>query len=217
MALAAPTDPYELFTFHMVRAHFTFKAGYDSILKHLDNPPTDDLGNFLGYCQSWAGAIDQHHGHEEHLLFPFLNQKLDFSNEVEQHKLIHGALDAVIDSIRAAEADPATFDAAKLKSLMETLREPLFAHLDEEVEHIAPANTKVFEAQDLMDLMNTLETHAKASANKLTTVPFVCSHTPPEWKDAWPGFPWVLRKFVIPYIFAMWYSGYWKYSPYSMS
>jgi hypothetical protein len=61
----------------------------------------------------------------EKLVFPFLNQKLDFSQEVEQHKIIHGWLDAVIDFIRAAEADQSKFDATKLKRLMDALRDPL--------------------------------------------------------------------------------------------
>lgn len=45
-------------------AHDAFKAGFDSILSHLDKPPLDDLPNFLGYCQSWAEAIAEHHDSE---------------------------------------------------------------------------------------------------------------------------------------------------------
>jgi hypothetical protein len=42
-------------------AHETFKLGYDSILPRLDSPPTNDLKNFLGYCEAWADSIDDHH------------------------------------------------------------------------------------------------------------------------------------------------------------
>jgi hypothetical protein len=45
-------------------AHQTFKLGYDVILKQLANPPTNDLQNFLGYCEAWATSIEHHHNSE---------------------------------------------------------------------------------------------------------------------------------------------------------
>lgn len=35
-----------------------------------------------------------------------------------------------------------------------------------------------------------------------------CSHTAPEYKDIFPPMPWIVRKVVIPYVFAKRYSGY---------
>jgi hypothetical protein len=61
----------------------------------------------------------------EIVVFPFLNQKLDFSHEIEQHKVIHAGVDEVIASIRAAKADPTKFDPSHVKDLMQKLREPL--------------------------------------------------------------------------------------------
>ncbi|KAF8532743.1 hypothetical protein JB92DRAFT_2687030 [Gautieria morchelliformis] len=212
-----PTDPYELLQYNMIRAHQTFKNGYQSILPRLDNPPMDDLTNFLGYCEAWADAIDDHHGAEEIVVFPFLNKKLDFSQEIEAHKIIHAGLDELLATIRAAKADTSLFDAQKLKEMMVKLKEPLFKHLDEEVAHIAPGELKVWEAHELEGLIDTLEKHAKSAGNPFVLVPYMRSHTPPEYKDLWPPMPWIVRKFVVPYVLAVRYSGYWKYSPYAMS
>lgn len=45
-------------------AHETFKLGFDNILALLDTPPTNDLKNFLGYCEAWAVCLEQHHASE---------------------------------------------------------------------------------------------------------------------------------------------------------
>lgn len=58
-------------------------------------------------------------------MFPFLQQKLDFSGEIEQHKVIHAGLDELLPYIRSSKADTSTFDALKLKDMMSKLRDPL--------------------------------------------------------------------------------------------
>lgn len=143
-----------------------------------------------------------------------------------------------------------------------------YKHLDEEIVHIAPDHLKVWEAHELQALNDKLEQYAKSSGNPFTLVPYMRrsvslyfiwilflfipvlintsrSHTPPEYKEIWPPMPWIVRKFVVPYVLATWHSGwvrlssllntiflsilfasipdkcelsrYWKYSPYAMS
>jgi hypothetical protein len=58
-------------------------------------------------------------------VFPFLNRKMDFSEEQEQHKLIHSTLDALSAKLRAAKAEPTAFNAAELKETFVNFREPL--------------------------------------------------------------------------------------------
>jgi hypothetical protein len=61
----------------------------------------------------------------EHLVFPFLNQKLDFSHEKAQHAVIHAGLDSLAADLRAAKEDTSKFDPDALKASMIALREPL--------------------------------------------------------------------------------------------
>jgi hypothetical protein len=58
-------------------------------------------------------------------VFPFLNQKLDFSEEKEAHRVIHHHLDGLLESIQAAKADPSKFDAPALKTAMVDFKPPL--------------------------------------------------------------------------------------------
>jgi hypothetical protein len=134
--------PNKQLQYNMIQMHTLLKLGYQNIMKHLDNPPHDDLDNFLGYCEAWAATIDNHHDSEgvhsqpimleyqlkrivEQLVFPFLNQKLDFSHEKAQHAVIHAGLDALAADLRAAKADTSKFDPDALKASMIALREPL--------------------------------------------------------------------------------------------
>ncbi|KAG5636307.1 hypothetical protein H0H81_008478 [Sphagnurus paluster] len=207
--MVAPSDTYELLKYNMVHAHDTFKLGYSTILTHLEAPPKNDLKNFLGYCQAWALSIESHHNSEEEVVFPFLNQKMDFTGEAEQHKVIHENLDRILAMIAEANGDHSKFDAAKLKALMAEFKGPLFTHLDEEIEHISADNLRAaqFAEPDLKAMNIKLESYAKAHGDPFLLVPFMRSHTPAAIKDTWPSMPWVLRKMVIPYILAKKHSG----------
>ncbi|THG99462.1 hypothetical protein EW026_g2899 [Hermanssonia centrifuga] len=198
--MTTPTDTYELLQFNMIRAHDTFKLGYDNIVKIIADPPAKDLKNFLGYCEAWAVSVEDHHDSE----------KMDFSQEEEQHKVIHEGLEKLLGLIHAAQADHAQFKAAEIRELMVNFKEPLYAHLDEEVEHIAAENLRTagFEEPEVLAMISQLEAHAKSSGNPFLQVPYMRSHTAPEFKDSWPPMPWVLRKVVIPFMLAKRYSGF---------
>ncbi|KAF7318885.1 hypothetical protein HMN09_00224100 [Mycena chlorophos] len=214
--MAYPTDPYVSMQYNMVNTHDTFKAAYKVIMPHLDNPPLDDLDNFLGYTRAWASCIVEHHDSEEESLFPFLSTKLDFSHEIEQHVPIERGLTEILAYIDASRADLSTFDAKKLKSLMEALAGPLFEHLDEEVENLAPERMKVFTEEELKQAGKELMVWIRAHSQKYVTLPFMRSHTPPELKEIWPPFPWFVKRVVVPWFLAPKHAGYWKYAPYDM-
>jgi hypothetical protein len=56
--------PNKQLQYNMIQMHTLLKLGYQNIMTHLDNPPRDDLDNFLGYCEAWAATIDNHHDSE---------------------------------------------------------------------------------------------------------------------------------------------------------
>lgn len=61
----------------------------------------------------------------ERLIFPWLNTKLDFGKEAEEHKHIHHELDRISALLDAAKADVAKFDAPTLARILHDLRQPL--------------------------------------------------------------------------------------------
>ncbi|KAJ3555622.1 hypothetical protein NP233_g12163 [Leucocoprinus birnbaumii] len=216
--MSFPTHPVEQLHFNMVHVHDTFKFGYESIMKNLDNPTAtgEDLPNFLGYCLAWVTSIIHHHDIEEEAVFPFLNQKMDFSGEEEAHKAIHAGVDVLEKTLLEAQADNTKFDAAKVKDQIQQLAEHLFPHLDAEVKHLEPADVKKagFDEGEFKAMNARLDKLAQTKGDPFVLVPFIKAHTPPELQSYWPNMPWYLRKIVIPYIFARRYSGYWKYAPY---
>ncbi|CDO74766.1 hypothetical protein BN946_scf185001.g14 [Trametes cinnabarina] len=219
IATSVSTDPYELLQWNMKLAHLTYEKGYDIILPLLDNPPKDDLPNFLGYCEAWAHSIVHHHDTEEAVVFPILNKKMDFSHEQDQHKAVHHFLDEFLAAIKAAQKDKSKFDAAKLKELMLNAKDDIFVHFSEEVVHIGPSKLKEagFTEAECKEIVAALEKHAKSVGDPFLVVPYMRSHTPPEYKDIWPPMHWVLRKLVVPFMLAKKHGGYWKYAPYSVS
>jgi len=216
--MAYPTDPYVALQYNMEHTHNLYKLAYKTILPHLEpeKTPLNDLDNFLGYCRAWATSIVGHHDSEEEVLFPFLNTKLDFSHEIEQHVRVAEGLTGIIAYIDQSTADHSKFDAAKLKEMMESLGGHLFEHLDEEVADLAPEKLKVFTAEELTKAGKDLMVYIRAHSDKYVTLPFMRCHTPPELKEIWPPFPWIVKRLVVPWMLAPKNAGYWKYAPYPM-
>ncbi|KAH7930347.1 hypothetical protein BV22DRAFT_1055309 [Leucogyrophana mollusca] len=214
---APPTDPHALLHYNMVRAHEIFKLGYSNIVSRLDDPPMNDLKNFLGYCSAWAKTLGHHHDTEEKVVFPAMRGKIDFAGEQDQHQVIHTALEEILPYILASQQNPTTFDAQKLKGMMEGLRDPLFQHLDDEIEHIDPQTLRVIDYKDMQALNKEIDRFAQTTGDPFIIVPFMLSHIPPDIKVVWPELPWFVKKVLVPWIFAWRFSGYWKYSPYEIS
>ncbi|KAJ7634743.1 hypothetical protein FB45DRAFT_909731 [Roridomyces roridus] len=214
--MAVPTDPYEAMQYNMRNTHETYRLGFRTIIRHLDKPPMDDLDNFLGYVRAWANSIVEHHDSEEESLFLFLNTKLDFSEEIAQHVVVANGLTEILKYVDESVANHAVFDAAKLKNMMETLEGPLFEHLDQEVEDLAPAKMKVFTTEEISKAGKDLMVYIRAHSDKYTTLPYLRTHTPPELKEVWPPFPWFVKRVVVPWFLAPKHAGYWKYAPYSV-
>ncbi|KAI0324080.1 hypothetical protein GY45DRAFT_466949 [Cubamyces sp. BRFM 1775] len=219
MAAVVPANPYELLHWNMKLAHQTYEQGYNRILDLLSDMPKDDLANVLGYCEAWVYSVVHHHNTEEESVFPVLNEKMDFSHEQEQHKEVHAFLDEFLATIHAAQKDKTKFDAVKLKGLVLSAKDSLFTHFEEELSHLEAAKMKEagFTEAECTELVANMVKHAKSNGDPFIVVPFMRSHTPPEYKDIWPPMPWVLRKVVVPMMLAKRYSGYWKYAPYAMS
>lgn len=58
-------------------------------------------------------------------MFPFLNEKMDFSEEAAAHEIIHADLGRLTATLNEFQADLSKFDAAKIRQMMEELKGPL--------------------------------------------------------------------------------------------
>ncbi|EIW55770.1 uncharacterized protein TRAVEDRAFT_50250 [Trametes versicolor FP-101664 SS1] len=206
---SVPSDPYELLHWNMILAHQTYEKGYENIVCLLGNPPKDDLKNFLGYCEAWGYSVVHHHDIEEATIFPVLSRKMDFSHEKEQHQELHAFLDKFLEIIKAAQADHTKFNAPQLKKLMESAKDVMFVHFDEELVHIEATKLKEagFTEHECTGMIDEMEKHAKGSGDPFLIAPYMLSHTAPEYKNIWPSMAWVLRKVAVPYVLAVRHTG----------
>ncbi|TXT12775.1 hypothetical protein VHUM_01176 [Vanrija humicola] len=83
-----------------------------------------------------------HHGLEENYIFPALARKLPdkfgaHGHEKEQHKHIHTGLDSYDGYLHWARSHPDQYEGKKLRAIMDTFREVLYAHLDDEIKDLS--------------------------------------------------------------------------------
>ncbi|GJF00456.1 hypothetical protein PsYK624_167440 [Phanerochaete sordida] len=92
---------------------------------------------------------------------------------------------------------------------MVSSKDAIFVHFSKELVHIEAPKLKeagITEAE-CEAMIAEMEKHAKGNGDPFLVVPFMRSHTAPEFKDVWPPMPWVLRKVAVPYLLAKRYSG----------
>ncbi|KAK7204967.1 hypothetical protein BZA70DRAFT_278768 [Myxozyma melibiosi] len=214
--MAIPDDVYAKPQFAMRAIHLTFEHGFDNILTHLSDPPLADLGNFLGYARTWATSLLFHHESEDEVMFPFLMTKLDFSAEVEQHKVIHSVCTKFAERTLAMQRNPETFDAKELQQILLEHKDIIFQHLADEVSDLAPERLRAFSEAELTDMTARLNKYSKTKSDPFTTFVYMRCHTPPKYKG-FPPLPWFVRAVLVPWVFGSKHWGYWKYAPYSIS
>ncbi|KAK9350189.1 hypothetical protein V1505DRAFT_72825 [Lipomyces doorenjongii] len=213
--LPIPTDPYVQTQFLMSRVHFAFETAFYNTLKLLEKPPYNDLNNFLGYCEAWCTTLIGHHDGEETVMFSYLQRKLDFADELAQHKKVHDACDVFLSKIALAKKDHHAFDPKGLIQILKDAEDNLMTNLRQEIEDLAPERLKVFTSEEIGEMLTRAEKYAMKHSDPVIGLPFLRSHTPPEYKS-FPPLPWVMERLLLP-LLAMRHSGYWKYSPYSVT
>ncbi|KAH8917919.1 hypothetical protein BT69DRAFT_1268487 [Atractiella rhizophila] len=215
-AEALKLDAADQIKFNMIRAHVVLKNGYNSVVRQVDDDHSNDLDNWIGYFFSLdprTFELNGYHDSEEKHLFPYLSTKLDVQEELEDHKIIHHGIDEMLEWFAEVKKDQSKYSSEILKEKLSRMGPTFIKHLTEEVEHLSHENLSQFPADGLEAAWREVENYAKKHADPFVGLPFAKSHTPPEYKW-WPSLPWFLNKILLP-LFAMRYSGYWKYSPYS--
>ncbi|KAH8929265.1 hypothetical protein BT69DRAFT_1307087 [Atractiella rhizophila] len=209
-------DAASTIKFDMIRAHVILKNGYTSILKQVDEDHYKDLPNWIGYVEAWCVTVAHHHDAEELHLFPYLSTKMNVHEELEDHKIIHDGIEDLLKWIVAAKSDRSKYSAQLLKEKLSRMGPTFLKHLDEEVEHLSHENLLQFPEDELGSAWKGFLNYAKTHSNPFIALPFIKSHTPPEYKW-WPaGVPWIINKLMVP-LLPLKHSGYWKYAPYPTS
>lgn len=104
------------------------------------------LNAFLNDSYNLVIHLGNHHRIEESYIFPLLAHKHPaFRDDAEHrasHRAIHDGLEHYSSFLRGAMADESTYAPDKLREILDSFREPLMRHLDDEVRDLQPDSLK---------------------------------------------------------------------------
>ncbi|KAI0789146.1 hypothetical protein C8Q75DRAFT_733830 [Abortiporus biennis] len=135
----------------MSHFHNHFKFEFDQIYELADGSFTKrglSLGLYLRQAETLKKQLTTHHTIEEMYIFPILAKRMPSFKEDEahlkSHQGIHEGLDKLGELIHEWKASPSTYSPEKMRECLDSWREVLFNHLDEEVEDLKPDNLKKY-------------------------------------------------------------------------
>lgn len=128
--------------------HNSHKRTFNRSYEHADDyaEQGQSLKSFLRESYNLVIHLGNHHSIEESYIFPLLARKHPaFRDNAEHrlsHKAIHDGLDRYGSFLREAMADESKYSPEKLREILDSFREPLMRHLDDEVRDLQPDSLK---------------------------------------------------------------------------
>jgi len=106
------------------------------------------LPMYLREADSLKKHLETHHTIEERYIFPELAKKMPSFAENEQHrnshKGIHDGLDRLSALTHEFRENPTTYTPERMRECLDSFKDVLMHHLDEEVEDLAAENLKKY-------------------------------------------------------------------------
>lgn len=134
----------------MARFHNSHKRTFNNSYTHAEDYAEVGytLQSFLRESYNLVIHLGNHHGIEEEYIFPMLAHKHPAFREGAEHKedhaLIHHALERYAEYLEAAMEDPDIYTPEGLRALLDSFREPLMRHLDQEIEDLKPESLRKY-------------------------------------------------------------------------
>lgn len=129
---------------HMDSYHNSFRLEFKRVYTLADGGYEEQamkLPRFLRLAQQLSSHLSMHHRIEETYIFPILSKKMpqfaagkrESGEHLVAHQKIHDGLDRYDRFLSDSLDDPSVYSGQKLREIMDSFREVLFTHLDEEV------------------------------------------------------------------------------------
>ncbi|KZW01810.1 hypothetical protein EXIGLDRAFT_716458 [Exidia glandulosa HHB12029] len=113
------------------------------------------LSMYLAQIVSFKRHLEGHHGIEEAYIFPRLAMRMKEFDDDEKHKNshkgIHDGLDKLSELIHKWRLDASSYSPTELRACLDTWRDVLFRHLDEEVVDLKGSNMRKYWSLEEMD------------------------------------------------------------------
>ncbi|KAK3337291.1 hypothetical protein B0T19DRAFT_349830 [Cercophora scortea] len=221
------TDAFTIEASHMALSHNAFIRGFNSIYQQAPRVTAPaDQADFVGYCIAWHDCVKAHHDFEETEFFPNLNKATGkkglMDHAVDGHAAFHDGMSRFKTYLSSVSKGGA-FSGAELIHIMDSFKDPLYAHLKSEPGTIV-ALARHSTPERPVDILGI----ADRAGKKQVTLGFVFNVMPVfllnmdtvEFEDGmWHGvFPpfkdsglgrWILMKLV-----PLWRRGQWRVSSY---
>ncbi|TFK86624.1 hypothetical protein K466DRAFT_587073 [Polyporus arcularius HHB13444] len=131
--------------------HNHFKHEFNALYELADGSFTKrgmSLPAYLRMATQLAKGLTVHHTIEERHIFPILAKRMEMfqDNEVhlKSHEAIHHGVDELTKRVRKWLDEPSTYDPKEMRACLDSWREVLFSHLDQEVKDLSGENMKKY-------------------------------------------------------------------------
>lgn len=96
-----------------------------------------DVADFVTYMNSWPLFLHKHHATEESVAFPFLETAINMpgfmEKNIEQHHAFGPGMAEYDEYVKACQAGKETFDAERVRKIIDGFAAALIEHLTEEI------------------------------------------------------------------------------------
>lgn len=151
----------------MACVHNVVIRGLNSIYLQAPHVQPADEESFCEYIGHWHGIISMHHTAEEEDGFPMIEkmagEKGIMDDNVEQHRVFHGGLDALGRYAADCVAGSKEYDGKKIVSMIDEFGGELAKHLEDEIPTIE--GLRRYGERKMAGLKGALE--AEAERNKV--------------------------------------------------
>ncbi|CAG8442476.1 5657_t:CDS:2 [Acaulospora colombiana] len=209
-------DVYVNFYRGIFLLHETLRSGMDQILNNAPNVCKTDVRNFIGYINAFISHLMSHHGHEEHIIFPAVTQKISVNEFIEDHKKLDKLVHSLSDYTKKVSEKKVSYESAKIVELMTQLNDLVRPHLKhEETSFSVEALRENMTKEELEKITNDINDSIKKEGGATTILPFLLLHLEPEDRQfmVYDSMPKPVKSLLLP-VFINWNKGYWKYAKY---
>jgi len=106
------------------------------------------LQGYLRMASQFSHHLTVHHTIEEEYIFPILGKRMpafaDGDVHIHSHELIHHGLDKLGALVRKWNAEPSTYSPEEMRASLDSWKDVLFSHLDDEVKDLGGENMKKY-------------------------------------------------------------------------
>jgi len=148
---AAEYRIYNRMSEHMDYFHNHFRQTWNELYKACETSkraPGVSLRQFISQGLQFCSHLSMHHGIEEQHIFPVLAKKMpEFRQELElltQHKQIHAGMDQLEEYLHKCRSGETELRLDEMKTMMDSFREVLWTHLDQEVKTLGAENMRKY-------------------------------------------------------------------------